>query len=300
MAYDVNKDIKWGIAPIGWRNDDIPSIGKDSNLQQLLSDIVVAGFQGTEVGGFFPGPDKLNYELGLRHVEVAAQWFSSFILRDGIEKASAAFEKHCQFLQAVHAHIAVVSEQTYSIQQSDTKNIFTDKATMTDTEWDQLCQGLNHYGKIAAKYDVKVAYHHHLGTVVQTKAETDRLMANTDPKLVGLLYDTGHIAVSDGDYMSLLNDNLDRVVHVHFKDVRKAKEKENRDQGLTFKQSFLNGMFTVPGDGDLDFKPVFKALTNHHYKGWIIVEAEQDPDKANPLEYALKAKDYIDKELLQK
>lgn len=300
MAYDGNKDIKWGIAPIGWRNDDIPSIGKDSNLQQLLSDIVVAGFQGTEVGGFFPGPDKLNYELSLRHVEVAAQWFSSFILRDGIEKASAAFEKHCQFLQAVHAHIAVVSEQTYSIQQSDTKNIFTDKATMTDTEWDQLCQGLNHYGKIAAKYDVKVAYHHHLGTVVQTKAETDRLMANTDPKLVGLLYDTGHIAVSDGDYMSLLNDNLDRVVHVHFKDVRKAKEKENRDQGLTFKQSFLNGMFTVPGDGDLDFKPVFKALTNHHYKGWIIVEAEQDPDKANPLEYALKAKDYIDKELLQK
>jgi inosose dehydratase len=300
MSYDFNRDIKWGIAPIGWRNDDIPTIGKDNNLQQLLSDIVVAGFQGTEVGGFFPDADKLNYELKLRHLEIAGQWFSSFILRDGIDKASEAFEKHCQFLHAVNAPIAVVSEQTYTIQQSDSKNIFTDKAHMTDDEWDLLCKGLDHYGEIAAKYDMKVAYHHHMGTVVQTKEETDRLMANTDPKKVGLLYDTGHIAVSDGDYMSLLNDHIDRVVHVHFKDVRRNKEKDSREKGLTFQGAFLNGMFTVPGDGDLDFKPVFKALTDHQYKGWIVVEAEQDPDKANPLEYALKAKKYINENLLNK
>lgn len=299
MAYDFNKDIKWGIAPIGWRNDDIPSIGKDNNLQQLLSDIVVAGFQGTEVGGFFPGPEKLNYELKLRNLEIAGQWFSSFILRDGIEKASEAFEKHCQFLKAVHAPVAVVSEQTYTIQQSDTKNIFTDKEHMNDKQWDELCKGLNHYGEIAAKYGIKVAYHHHMGTVVQTKEETDRLMANTDPKLVGLLYDTGHIAVSDGDYMSLLDAHIDRVVHVHFKDVRRAQEKDSREKGLTFQGSFLNGMFTVPGDGDLDFKPVFKKLIDNNYKGWIVVEAEQDPDKANPLEMALKAHKYIKEELLQ-
>ncbi|AKP67871.1 myo-inosose-2 dehydratase [Companilactobacillus ginsenosidimutans] len=299
MASDIKNDIKWGIAPIGWRNDDIPSIGADNNLQQLLSDIVVAGFQGTEIGGFFPGPDKLNYELKLRNLQIAGQWFSSFILRDGIEKASEAFEKHCQYLKAVNAPIAVVSEQTYTIQQSDSKNIFTDKAHMTDAQWDEVCKGLNHYGEIAAKYGIKVAYHHHMGTVIQTKEETDRLMANTDPKLVGLLYDTGHIAVSDGDYMSLLKDHIDRVVHVHFKDVRLAKEKECREKGMTFQQSFLNGMFTVPGDGDLDFKPVFKELVDHNYKGWIVVEAEQDPDKANPLEYAQKAHKYIEDELLK-
>ncbi|MCH5461756.1 myo-inosose-2 dehydratase [Lactobacillus sp. LC28-10] len=300
MAYDPSKDIKWGIAPIGWRNDDIPSIGKDNNLQQLLSDIVVAGFQGTEVGGFFPGPDKLNYELKLRNLQIAGQWFSSFILRDGIDKASEAFEKHCQFLKAVHAPVAVVSEQTHTIQQSDSKNIFTDKYHMNDEEWDKVCEGLNHYGDIAAKYGIKVAYHHHMGTVIQTKEETDRLMANTDPKKVGLLYDTGHIAVSDGDYMSLLKAHIDRVVHVHFKDVRFDKEKDSRERGLTFQGSFLNGMFTVPGDGNLDFKPVYKELIDHGYKGWIVVEAEQDPDKANPLEYALKAKKYIDQELLGK
>lgn len=295
-----SKDIKWGIAPIGWRNDDIPSIGKDNNLQQLLSDIVVAGFQGTEVGGFFPGPEKLNYELGLRNLEIAGQWFSSFILRDGIEKASEAFEKHCQFLKAVHAPVAVVSEQTHTIQQSNSANIFTDKYILNDEEFKQLCDGLNHYGEIAKKYGIKVAYHHHMGTVIQTKEETDRLMANTDPDLVGLLYDTGHIYVSDGDYMSLLNDHIDRVVHVHFKDVRKDKEKEAREQGLTFQGSFLHGMFTVPGDGDLDFKPVYDKLIENNYKGWIVIEAEQDPDKANPLEMAQIARKYIDTKLINK
>ena len=290
--------ITWGIAPIGWRNDDIPSIGKDNNLQQLLSDIVVAGFEGTEVGGFFPGPDKLNYELRLRNLHIAGQWFSSFIIRDGIEKASEAFEKHCQFLKAVGAHVAVVSEQTYSIQQMDDKNIFTEKPHFTDAEWDKVCEGLNHYGEIAAKYDIKVAYHHHMGTGIQTKEEVDRLMANTDPNLVGLLYDTGHIYVSDGDYMDLLDSYIDRIVHVHFKDVRKDKERDSREKGLTFQGAFLNGMFTVPGDGDLDFVPVYKKLVDNGYKGWIVIEEEQDPDKANPLEMALKARKYIDENLL--
>ena len=298
MASDVKNDIKWGIAPIGWRNDDIPSIGKENNLQQLLSDIVVAGFDGTEVGGFFPAPEKLNYELKLRNLHIAGQWFSSYIIRDGIEKASEAFEKHCQFLKAVNAPVAVVSEQTYTIQRSDTANIFTDKPHFTDKEWDEVCEGLNHYGEIAAKYGIKVAYHHHMGTGIQTKEETDRLMANTDPDKVGLLFDTGNIYVSDGDYMSLLNDHIDRVVHVHFKDVRKKQEADSREKGLTFQQAFLNGMFTVPGDGDLDFKPVFKKLVENNYKGWIVVEAEQDPDKANPLEMAQVARKYIDTNLI--
>lgn len=291
--------IKWAMAPIGWRNDDIPSIGKDNNLQQLLSDCVVAGFDGTEVGGFFPGPEKLNYELKLRKLHIAGQWFSSYIIRDGIEKASEAFEKHCQFLKAVGAPVAVVSEQTYTIQRSNDKDIFTEKPHFTDKEWDEVCKGLNHYGEIAAKYGIKVAYHHHMGTGIQTKEEVDRLMANTDPEKVGLLYDTGHIYVSDGDYLKLLDDYIDRIVHVHFKDVRKVQEDDSRKRHLTFQDSFLNGMFTVPGDGDLDFKPVYKKLVDHGYKGWIVIEAEQDPEKANPLEMALIARKYIDNELLK-
>ncbi|MBC6316728.1 myo-inosose-2 dehydratase [Listeria grandensis] len=290
--------ITWGIAPIGWRNDDIPEIGAGNTLQHLLSDIVVAGFEGTEVGGFFPAADILNKELALRQLRVAGQWFSSFIIRDGVESAKQAFTKHCAYLQKVNANVAVVSEQTYSIQGL-TKNVFTEKPYFTAREWELLCEGLNQLGEIANVHNLKLVYHHHLGTGVETVAEIDQLMAGTDPTRVHLLYDTGHIYVAEGDYMALLEKHFGRIAHIHFKDVRKdvmiACEKEQ----LSFLQSFLKGMFTVPGDGCIDFYEVYQRLLAAEYSGWIVVEAEQDPAIANPLEYALMARKYIDENLLQ-
>ncbi|MBD1381120.1 myo-inosose-2 dehydratase [Metabacillus arenae] len=292
-----NQGILWGIAPIGWRNDDIPEIGAENTLQHLLSDIVVAGFQGTEVGGFFPEPKVLNKELNLRNLKIAGKWFSSFIIRDGIEEAAHEFHKHCQYLQDVHADVAVVSEQTYSVQGLE-KNVFTKKPFFTDAEWEKLCKGLNELGKMAEQFGLKLVYHHHMGTGVQTIAEIDRLMEGTDPKFVHLLYDTGHIYVSDGDYMTLLNKHIDRIKHVHFKDARRKVLDECKKEGRSFLQSFLSGMFTVPGDGCIDFTKPYKVLLDHNYTGWIVIEAEQDPSVAHPLEYALMTRKYIDEKLL--
>ncbi|MBM7652132.1 myo-inosose-2 dehydratase [Neobacillus cucumis] len=292
-----NKKISWGIAPIGWRNDDIPEIGAENTLSHLLSDIVVAGFEGTEVGGFFPEPKVLNKELQLRNLRIAGQWFSSFIIRDGVEEAAKAFHKHCEYLKAVNAAVAVVSEQTYSIQGTE-KNVFKEKPYFTDSEWDQLCKGLNELGKIAEEYDLKLVFHHHMGTGVQTLAEIDRLMENTDPNHVHLLYDTGHIYVSDADYMTLLNKHINRIHHVHFKDMRLAVKEQCEKEGKSFLQSFLAGMFTVPGDGCIDFTEVYNKLLETNYSGWIVIEAEQDPSVAHPLEYALKARNYINQELI--
>ncbi|KKI89872.1 inosose dehydratase [Bacillus sp. SA1-12] len=292
-----NQEIRWGIAPIGWRNDDLPEIGKENTLSHLLSDIVVAGFQGTEVGGFFPEAEVLNKEIKLRNLKIAGQWFSSFLIRDGLEEASKAFHQHCEYLQEVKADVAVVSEQTYSIQGT-TKNVFTEKPVFTDEEWNQLCQGLNELGKIAEQYNLKLVYHHHMGTGVQTLEEIDRLLDNTDSNHVHLLYDTGHIYVSDGDYMKLLTKHINRIKHVHFKDVRDQQLAQCREKGESFLQSFLNGMFTVPGDGCIDFTEVYQILLDHNYKGWIVIEAEQDPSVAHPLEYALIARKYIDETLL--
>ncbi|AFC29114.1 inosose dehydratase [Paenibacillus mucilaginosus 3016] len=292
-----NQDILWGIAPIGWRNDDIPEIGAENTLQHLLSDIVVAGFQGTEVGGFFPGPQALNKELGLRNLRVAGQWFSSFIIRDGMEHVRERFHSQCRYLQEVHADVIVVSEQTYSVQCLD-KNVFTEKPHFSKEEWESLCAGLEELGQIAESYGLKLVYHHHMGTGVQTAEEVDRLMTGTDPRYVHLLYDTGHMYVSDGDVLSLLHTHIDRIRHVHFKDVRSDVLDGCRKDGKSFLQSFLSGMFTVPGDGCIDFTGVYAALLEYDYKGWIVVEAEQDPAVAHPLEYALKARHYIDEALL--
>lgn len=294
-----DQNILWGIAPIGWRNDDIPEIGAENTLSHLLSDIVVAGFQGTEVGGFFPEPKLLNKELKLRNLKIAGKWFSSFIIRDGVEEVAKEFHEHCQYLKEINAAVAVVSEQTYSIQGTD-KNVFTEKPSFTDEEWVQLCEGLNKLGQIAEQYNLKLVFHHHMGTGVQTIEEIDRLMANTDPNHVHLLYDTGHIFVSDGEYMDLLNKYMDRIKHVHFKDVRKQILAECKKEGKSFLQSFLQGMFTVPGDGCIDFTKVYDVLLKNNYQGWIVIEAEQDPSIAHPLEYALIAQNYIKEKLLQK
>lgn len=289
--------ITWGIAPIGWRNDDIPEIGAGNTLSHLLSDIVVAGFEGTEVGGFFPEPKVLNKELKLRNLKIAGKWFSSFIIRDGLVSVSQLFHEHCQYLKEVHANVAVVSEQTYSVQGAD-QNVFANKPCFTDEEWERLCEGLNELGKIADQYDLKLVYHHHLGTGIQTKEEVDRLMENTDSQYVHLLYDTGHIFVSDGDYLAILDKHITRIKHVHFKDVRQNVKEQCKKMGKSFQQSFLAGMFTVPGDGCIDFTKVYKKLINSNYHGWIVVEAEQDPQIAHPLEYALMARGYIDEKLM--
>lgn len=257
----------------------------------------MADFQGTEVGGFFPEANILKRELKLRNLKIAGQWFSSFLIRDGVQAVSKAFHKHCAYLQEVGASVVVVSEQTYSIQGLD-KNVFTGKLHFTDQEWTQLCSGLNELGAIAERYGLNLVYHHHMGTGVQTVEEVDRLMANTDPGIVHLLYDTGHIFVSDGDYMTLLTKHIDRIKHVHFKDFRNKVMDDCRKEGKSFVQSFLSGLFTVPGDGDIDFTKPFRVLLDSDYKGWIVVEAEQDPSVAHPLEYALKARRYIDTELL--
>ncbi|MCI2252767.1 myo-inosose-2 dehydratase [Domibacillus sp. PGB-M46] len=291
------QDILWGIAPIGWRNDDIPEIGAENTLSHLLSDIVVAGFQGTEVGGFFPEPAVLKKELALRNLKIAGQWFSSFIIRDGIEKASQEFHAHCAYLKEVEAAVAVVSEQTYSIQGLD-KNVFAEKPYFSDEEWNILCDGLDELGKIADSYGLKLVFHHHMGTGVQTLEEVDRLMEGTDSNHVHLLYDTGHIFASDGDYMTLLEKHMNRIKHVHFKDVRESVMDECKQPGKSFRESFLAGMFTVPGDGCIDFRKPFRFLEEHGYKGWIVIEAEQDPAIAHPLEYALIARRYLDESLL--
>lgn len=294
----MNKhDIAWGIAPIGWRNDDIPEIGAGNTLQHLLSDIVVAGFEGTEVGGFFPEARVLNKELELRNLRIAGQWFSSFIIRDGIERVTEAFRSQCLYLQEVNADVIVVSEQTGSVQGLD-RNVFADKPRFQDEEWNALCKGLDKLGNVAREYGLRLVYHHHMGTGVQTAEEVDRLMAGTDPERVQLLYDTGHIFVSDGACMDMLRKHIGRVGHVHFKDARRNVLDECRQNGKSFMNSFLSGMFTVPGDGCIDFKEVYDFLVASGYKGWIVVEAEQDPDVAHPLEYALIAKRYIDEKLL--
>ncbi|MDR0710291.1 MAG: TIM barrel protein, partial [Spirochaetaceae bacterium] len=177
--------------------------------------------------------------------------------------------------------------------QGQEKPIFDAKPVFTGEEWNRLCAGLNKLGALAAEKGMKLVYHHHMGTGVQTAAEIDRLMENTDPALLGLLYDTGHLVFSGEDHLALLDKWMKRIGHVHLKDIRPAIHKKVIAEKWSFLKAVKEGTFTVPGDGCINFVPVFEVLKNAGYSGWWVVEAEQDPAKANPLEYAIKARNYI-------
>jgi inosose dehydratase len=247
------------------------------------------------VGNKYPkDPAILNPHLKRRGLTICNAWFSSFLTTQPYEEVEAEFIKHRDFLYAVGARVIGAAEQGRSIQGKD-EPIFDAKPVFTGDEWDRLTCGLNKLGILAADKGMKLTYHHHMGTGVQTAAEIDRLMENTDPKLVGLLYDTGHLVFSGEDHIAVLKKWIKRIRHVHLKDMRPLVREQAAEGKWSFLQAVKNGVFTVPGDGCVDFKPVFNTLKKAKYEGWWVVEAEQDPAKANPLEYAQKARTYIRK-----
>lgn len=289
---DKNK-VKLGIAPIAWTNDDMPDLGAENTFEQCVSEMALAGFTGCEVGNKYPRDTAvLKKALELRGMQICNAWFSSFLTTKPYEEVEKDFIEHITFLKEMGAKVVGMSEQGHSIQGTD-KPIFEAKYVMNDEEWDTLCTGINKLGKVAKDMDIKLCFHHHMGTVVQTEEEIDRLMANTDPELFGLLFDCGHLAYCGEDYMSVLNKYADRIRHVHLKDIRPEKVEQVKREHLSFLQGVRLGTFTVPGDGVIDFKPIFDVLEKTGYEGYVLVEAEQDPAIANPLEYAIKARKYI-------
>ena len=289
---DKNK-VKLGIAPIAWTNDDMPDLGAENTFEQCISEMALAGFTGCEVGNKYPKDTKvLKKALDLRGMQICNAWFSTFLTTKPYEETEKDFIEHITFLKEMGAKVVGVSEQGHSIQGTDL-SVFNDKYVMNDEEWDMLCTGLNKLGKVAKDMGITLTFHHHMGTVVQTAAEIDRLMENTDPELFNLLFDSGHLAYCGEDYMYVLKKYINRIKHVHLKDIRPEIVKEVKENGLSFLQGVRKGTFTVPGDGSIDFAPIFEVLADNDYEGYVLVEAEQDPAIANPFEYALKARKYI-------
>ena len=291
-----NKEkVKLGIAPIAWTNDDMPDLGKENTFEQCVSEMALAGFTGSEVGNKYPrDTEALKKALQLRGMEICNQWFSCFLLTKPLEEVEREFRNQLSYLKTMGAKIIGVSEQSHSVQGMVDTPIFGHKYVMSDEEWEVFCKGLNRLGKIAKEeYGISLTFHHHMGTVVQDEAEVDRMMENTDSEYVSLLFDTGHFAYCGVSPLKMVKKYTGRIKHVHLKDIRKEVVEKVKAEKLSFLDGVRLGTFTVPGDGCIDFDPIFKVLEVSGYEGYMLVEAEQDPAKANPLEYAIKARKYI-------
>ncbi|AXE40257.1 myo-inosose-2 dehydratase [Acidipropionibacterium virtanenii] len=287
-------DIKLGIAPIGWTNDDMPTLGGETTYQQILSEVALSGFQGTEIGNKYPkDPAILKPQLEIRGIRIAAAWHGLHLTTEPYEKVEAEFIAFRDYMAALGADCINVAEQGHTIQGRRDVGIFDGKPTYTDEEWERLTAGLDRIGERAAEKGLIIAYHHHMGTGVQTTAEIDRLMAATDPSKVKLLLDVGHLLFSGEDPAAIVNKYADRIGHVHLKDVRPAIVEKAKQEKLSFLDSILAGVFTIPGDGETDYGPLLRPVLDAGYHGWFMIEAEQDPAIADPFVQAVNARRYL-------
>lgn len=289
--------IKLGIAPIGWTNDDLPELGGDITFEQCVSEMALAGFAGCEVGNKYPRDTALlKKHLALRNLQICNQWFSYELTTKSLEENRKNFEALLDFLAAMGAKVIGGGEVGNSCQGQLDVPVLEGKGMLnTAAEWKDFTYKLNELGKVAHDRGFKLAFHHHMGTVIQSLEETLRMLNDTDPNYVYLNYDCGHFYFAGEDPVAALQQTIGRVAHVHLKDIRPNILDWVKRERQSFLHAVKAGVFTVPGDPDgcIDFASIFPILDKANYEGWLVVEAEQDPAKANPLEYAKMARAFI-------
>ena len=286
--------IKLGIAPIAWSNDDMPELGGETTLEQCLSEASKAGFTGIESGGKFPKNSKeLIPKLEKENLQLCSGWYGATLLKNTPKEEFKLMREQMDLFKDCRSPCMVFAEVTNSVQ-GDPKTPLSKKPKLSEDEWKLLLSRINEISKMMIDENMPLAYHHHMGTVIETEDETRRLIESTSDS-VKLLIDTGHMLFAGGNSIKLIEDFMERIIHVHCKDIRKNILEKSLKNDSTFRQAFLDGAFTVPGDGCIDYKPFLAVLKKRNYAGWLVVEAEQDPAKANPFEYAKIGYKYLSK-----
>ncbi len=286
--------VKLGIAPIAWSNDDMPELGGDTSLETCLSEARQAGFTGIESGGKFPKTSKeLIPILNKFDMKLCSGWYGANLLKNSVKEEMANIRGQLNLFKDCKAPCIVFAEVTDSIQSKEVVPL-SKRPQLKKEDWISYCKKINEVGKRLEDEQMPLAYHHHMGTVIQSHEDTVRLMQETNDS-VKLTIDTGHMLFAGGNSLKIIKDFKEKIAHVHCKDMRENILKKSLTNDYSFRQAFLEGAFTVPGDGCIDYKPILKELKSNNYKGWLVVEAEQDPKKANPFEYAKKGYKYLSK-----
>jgi inosose dehydratase len=278
--------IRYGTNPIAWSNDDDQTIGAHITLEDCLSDCEKIGFDGIEKGHKMPSdPEELKQVLAAHKLVFVSGWHSLNLLTHTIEEERQAIQPHLDLLKHNGCKVCIVCETSNAIHGDDSKSL-SQKPTLGEGEWESFCNGVEAVAQYCADQGIDLVYHHHMGTVVQTPEEIARLMAGTGPA-TKLLLDTGHAWFGGGDPAEISKKYMDRVRHIHAKNVRSEVRKVVEGEGLSFLEGVRRGVFTVPGDpeGGVDFLPVLKIAAEHGYDGWLVIEAEQDPVFRNPFDY---------------
>lgn len=276
--------VKLGVSPISWTNDDMPELGKDTTVEHCLKEGKQAGFSGFELGGKWPKDSAILTPLFDKYdMDVVSSWFCGGLLEDTLEGEIERITPHMNLLKEMGTEVIVYCEMD-SCVHGDIGLPLSKRPVLDNEQWEEWTDKLSQLAKYTLSHGMKLAYHHHMGTVVQVEEEVDKLMAMTTHDL-GLVFDTGHLIYAGADPLEVYKKHSGRVMHIHCKDVRGEILNRSLETDSSFLNSVLNGVYTVPGDGDFNFPELFKMVSDNNFNGWVVVEAEQDPAKAHPLTY---------------
>lgn len=285
--------IRWGVSPIAWCNDDMTELGADTTLDMLLTDVKEIGFDGVELGNKFPrDAATLKPIMASYGLEIVSGWYSANLLKHDADTEIAALQSHLLLLEAMGSEVFILAETSNATHCDRADGRLDSHPTLSDENWALLGRRLSTVADYICDQGMRFAYHHHLGTVVETADELQRFFDETNDN-VGLVLDTGHAVYGGIDPIRVIHERPERVAHVHCKDVRQAKYNSFRADGVSFLNGVVGGMFTTPGDGDYDYAPFMRALQDMDYSGWIVIEAEQDPAVANPRTYSQEGLDHL-------
>lgn len=286
-----------GVHPINWVGEDVQEHGDFYDYEQVMREISSLGVKGTEISRKFPkDPVELQKALNKYKLSLTTQWKSVLFSDPTRHKAEVqAYREHVEFLKPFGCKVVSTAEIGGSMLNQDPrrKQDETFVERLDDDGWKYLVEGLHQAGEICKDNGMDLVYHHHAGTVVEQPEEIARLMESTDANFVSLLYDTGHGYYGSNNPVELLETYFDRIKYVHLKDIRENVLEQAQQNNYSIRECIRSGLFTVPGDGCLDFEPVFKMLIERNYQGWALLEGEQDPEVHNPYEYAKRSFQYI-------
>lgn len=289
------RDCLVGANPIIWSNDDFDDLAGDVPLDTILHEMREAGFSGTELGHAYPRtPAALAAALAHHDLRLVSGWHSTHLASGALSDEEEGFRRHLSLLKTLGARVAIVAECTRCIHGDRHAALGfgeTPGPRLTEAEWPKLVAGMKHLAAVAAAEEMRISYHHHMGTVIQSEADLERLLAGVPE--ISLLLDAGHLAFAGIDPVALAHRHAQRITHVHLKSVRPEVAERVRREGWSFHRAVAGGVFTVAGDGCVDYPAIFRILAAADYRGWLVVEAEEDPVKVPALPKARAARAYV-------
>lgn len=294
----VSTRIHVGVSPLSWTNDVLEDLGGDIPLETCLAEAAEAGYEGIELGRKFPRTiETLAPVLNQEKLKLASGWHNGLMIERRFEDELAALHDHAMLLKSLGAKVMVYGECGAMPGLTPLDEPLSKSPALGHIDLLQYAEKVNNLAVLLLKnYGLRLAYHHHLMMIVETDDELKAFLKATNDS-VGIVLDCGHATVASVDIRWVLENYGHRVAHVHLKDVRGEVLDNVMNNDLSFNDAVRAGLFTVPGEGIVNFAPVIHFLKNSTYKGWVIIEAEQDPEKAPPLATVKKARAWVKSEV---